>query len=551
MSAGLRARSLPRRLTEVFALAALIALPLASSAQTAASPSSGSDTVTGMVVGDQGEGTPGALVELDGTETRFHTHTLTDAAGRFAFANLPAGRYRVRAEKSGRNTSIVVSSTPATQQSSLRLVLGPPMPPPPGKTASSPAAAMQFADQPSFTIAGVTDWTAVGGHGSDTILRTSEDLARQTATLDSARPGAPDLAAPSEASLRSSLAAAPDSFDANYRLGAFCLRAQHDQEALPLLQKAHRIDPANHAAAADLALALQGTGNDRQALDLIRPLLAAKPKPDLLRLAGELEEKLNDPLAAVRDFQQAAAADPSEQNLFALGSDLLLHRAVWEAQEIFRKGVSAYPKSVRMQTGLAAALFAGALYQEAALHLCQASDLDPARTGPYLFMGRIEIVAPHPLQCIQSHLARFASDRPEDAQAQYLYAMSVLKPQSAMSDAPALRRAEDLLHRATSLDAGCAEAWLELGILAAARADYAGAVAAYTRAISADPQLSDAHYRLALAYDRMGETARAREQFRLHDQIEKNQASAIDRQRREIKQFLVVQSGAPGPPLPQ
>ena len=39
---------------------------------------------------------------------------------------------------------------------------------------------MEFADKPDFTIAGVTDWTAVGGHGSDSTLRTSEDLARET-----------------------------------------------------------------------------------------------------------------------------------------------------------------------------------------------------------------------------------------------------------------------------------------------------------------------------------------------------------------------------------
>ncbi len=59
---------------------------------------------------------------------------------------------------------------------------------------------MEFADQPNFTVAGVTDWTAVGGHGSDASLRTSEALARETLTLKS--PGAnsaapmPDTAKP-------------------------------------------------------------------------------------------------------------------------------------------------------------------------------------------------------------------------------------------------------------------------------------------------------------------------------------------------------------------
>jgi len=43
--------------------------------------------------------------------------------------------------------------------------------------------AMEFADKPTFIVAGVTDWTAVGGHGSDSTLRTSEYLARETLTL--------------------------------------------------------------------------------------------------------------------------------------------------------------------------------------------------------------------------------------------------------------------------------------------------------------------------------------------------------------------------------
>jgi hypothetical protein len=42
-----------------------------------------------------------------------------------------------------------------------------------------------------------------------------------------------------------------------------------------------------------------------------------------------------------------------------------------------------------------------------------------------------------------------------------------------------------------------------------------------------------------VAYDRIGESARAKEEFQLHEEIEKRQAAAIERQRREIKQFQV------------
>ena len=65
---------------------------------------------------------------------------------------------------------------------------------------------------------------------------------------------------------------------------------------------------------------------------------------------------------------------------------------------MFTVGAKAYPKSARMLTALGAALFAGAFYDEAALRLCDASDLNPANPEPYMFMGKIEMAAPNPLR---------------------------------------------------------------------------------------------------------------------------------------------------------
>jgi hypothetical protein len=48
-----------------------------------------------------------------------------------------------------------------------------------------------------------------------------------------------------------------------------------------------------------------------------------------------------------------------------------------------------------------------------------------------------------------------------------------------------------------------------------------------------------------VAYDRLGDSARAKEEFRLHDEIEKRDAESVERERHEIKQFLVVLQGQP------
>ena len=54
---------------------------------------------------------------------------------------------------------------------------------------AKPVAPSEFFDEPQFTVAGVTQATNSGGHGSDTVLRTTEALAKATASLgkDTAR----------------------------------------------------------------------------------------------------------------------------------------------------------------------------------------------------------------------------------------------------------------------------------------------------------------------------------------------------------------------------
>jgi len=426
----------------------------------------------------------------------------------------------------------------------------------PTNGAPDSTQAMEFADQPNFAIAGVTDWTAVGGHGSDSTLRTSEALARETLTLKqdgsgagpSDFPGGAKARNETEARLRTALAGAPGSFAANHQLGAFYLHTGKYRESVPLLSAAYQIDPANRGNEYDLASAYEKTGDFAQAREHIRKLQAQADNADLHRLSGELDEKMGDPLGAVHEDEQAVHLDPSEQNYFAWGSELLLHRAVWQAAEVFRNGTKAYPRSARMLTALGTALFAGALYDEAAASLCAASDLNPADPEPYLFMGRIEMASPKPLACVQPRLARFVQQQPANALANYLYAMAIWKRQEQTPDPSALQQVETLLTKAVAIDAKCADAYLQLGVLYSSQRNPEKAIGFYTKAIEADPQLGEAHYRLGVAYDRTGLPEKAKQEFQLHDEIEKSQAAAVERQRREVKQFLVVLEGQPGYP---
>jgi tetratricopeptide (TPR) repeat protein len=465
-------------------MAALISASIpAAVAQHVSAQHSDGVAIQGTVLSSTGSFVAGATVWLERAGVHGAVETKSNAAGVFLFSVFGTGSYILRAEKPGLRSraTTVVASSPGNQKP-VNLILDDSGPVQTDSSASSSPStqAMEFADKPTFTVAGVTDWTAVGGHGSDSTLRTSEDLARETLTLKPEKAG-------------------------------------------------HGV--AGGGSAADTS----GTGR--------------RVAADQHRLAGEQDEKQGDPLAAVHEFEQAVRLDPSEQNYFEWGSELLLHRAVWQAQEVFGRGSEAYPKSARILAALGTALFAGARYDEAALRLCDASDLNPADAEPYIFMGKIEMAAPNPLACVEQKLARFVQEQPGNSLANYLYAMAILKRQEQSPDEQAMAHAEVLLTKAVTIDAKCGDAYLQLGILYSSQRKLDKAIGFYTKAIEANPQLGEAHYRLGVAYDRTGEPAKARQQFQLHDEIKKREADAVERQRREIKQFLVVMPGQSALPL--
>ena len=537
--------------TALLALLMTVSSALALAQQSTALQPDGT-TIRGTVRDSTGKPVSDAVVRLE--QNGSSSVVTTDFEGVYLFPAIQAGTYVLNAQKSGlRSRAVTVPVVKQGNESHVDLVLEL------SNNQQSQAAApqtsteaMAFADKPNFTVAGITDWTAVGGHGSDASLRTSEALARETATLkpNETAVGVSTLsgggaASATETSLRAAVAQSPGSFEANHQLGEFCFHKGSYQEAIPPLEAAYQIDPANHRNEYDLALVYKETGDHDRAREHIQKLIAQEDSADLHRVLGELDEEIGDSLAAVREDEQAARLDPSEQNYFTWGSELLLHRAVWPAAEVFRKGSEAYPKSARMLAALGAALFASANYSEAAARLCEASDLNPTDPAPYIFLGKIDMAAPEPLPCVESKLQRYNQEQPTDVRAKYYYAMAIWKRLNASENTTKPERVEKLLTEAIALNTEYDVAYLQLGNIHFDERDFEKAIGFYLKAIKANPQLSDAHYRLGVAYERTGESAKASQEFQLHDEIEKAQAAAVERQRQEIKQFLVVLQSQP------
>jgi len=250
-------------------------------------------TLHGVVYDAAGRTVAGAHVVLRGDSPPVSREETTDAAGQFTFKGVATGTFSLTASwGSMQSTTVAVNlSTPGEQQP-VNVVLGGPQTKAP--TTQEASQSMQFADQPDFAIAAVTDWTAAGGHGSDSSLRTSEALTRQAVNLkprntEPAVAGSSGGAAKleeSEGALHAAVAKDPKGFEANFRLGRFYVQAGQYEDAIQPLQTAYQADPANYQNEDDLAQALEMAGNASGARDHVRQLLARQESADCTEWKG-------------------------------------------------------------------------------------------------------------------------------------------------------------------------------------------------------------------------------------------------------------------------
>ncbi|HTM42265.1 MAG TPA: carboxypeptidase regulatory-like domain-containing protein, partial [Terriglobales bacterium] len=342
-----------------------------------------------MVRDSQGHPLAHAALQLEPQGATQKLAGQTDTHGQYHFTTLRPGSYMLRAEMAGyAAASFGPFVVQAGSLKTVNLTLSP------AAASQNNSATLQFFDQPQFTIAGVTDPTSLGAHGSNATAPAKTDLTREVVSL----------AGPTT----SSSPAKPSA----------------DQQTLRAAAEHHH-------------------------------------------LLAESEEKQGHSLDAAREYERAAKLDPSEANLFDWGAELLLHGATEPAIQVFSEGNRRFPESVRMLLGLGVACFAQGDRERAAGYLGQASDLAPANPRPYLFLGKIAQAESSPSPGIAERLERFTRLHPEDAQANYYYAVALWKKSQSNGDPGKLAQVSALLQKATQLDPSFGPAYLQLGILQA------------------------------------------------------------------------------------
>jgi tetratricopeptide (TPR) repeat protein len=341
-----------------------------------------------------------------------------------------------------------------------------------------------------------------------------------------------------EEQFRQALALEPDDFQANHNLAEFYLQSGKIEHAIPLLEKAQQIHPSSYENGYNLALAYFLTGRLSESRQLVQTLAQQKDTGELHNLLGKIDEKEGKFVEAANEFQTATRMDPSEDNLFVWGSELLLHRTYEPAIQVFQQGALRFPNSPRLWIGLGMALYSRGRYEESIKALLTAADLNPGDPRCYLFLSKAYLSSPGQAEDVIQRFRRYAELQPNNALAQYYYAVSLWKGKRSEASSINYQQVESLLLKSIALDGKLAESHLQLGILYADQHEYAKSFPEYTRAVELDPNLPDAHYRLGQYYVHAGQKERAQQEFQTFQQLQAHHQAQVDKERAEVRQFV-------------
>jgi tetratricopeptide (TPR) repeat protein len=293
---------------------------------------------------------------------------------------------------------------------------------------------------------------------------------------------------------------APGDAEARYLLGQLHEQQNDGEKALALYRQAARLAPGEGRYLAASAETLARLGQLEEALHFVEAAQAASPdNADVLGQAGELYLKAGRNGAAAHVFERVVAArprDPSAHLSLAKALTLLAE----EHEHETRAGLN--PESSASSPSAQSVPSVDAVLQQAA-----ALGADPHEVRYWLGRAKAAIGDPKEAQRLLESIASAASAKSIPSMDDLYRALG-----AALRKSGQLERAREALHAALEHQKNlppAASAHLELGLTHAALGDRRGAVAAFKRAVAADPNWPIAHYHLAEGLMALGDGAEA------------------------------------------
>jgi tetratricopeptide (TPR) repeat protein len=352
-------------------------------------------------------------------------------------------------------------------------------------------------------------------------------------------------------------------------LGAAYLKLHRNSQAVGVLQQALSIDPQNEQTASALGQAYLLTGQPKRAADAFaqavkagganadlfynwalalyrsgEPLAAgqvlayidpAARTPQMESLMGDVAEAEGNYREAFEHLQQAADENPSENNLSALGFELLRHWTFDAAEKVYRYALAKYPDDARMSAGLGIAKFGEGQYPEAATIFSELLKKYPGQPLYAELLGySCTAIRTNPSENC-GVLVNYAEKHQGDTTASVAAATLLIHDSE---DTASLRRARKLLTKAIDNNPNSAESYYAMGLLDQREERWGESIPMLEKAVRLRPESSQFHYRLALAYSQEGNEGEAHKEAALQKKFQKQEEHWTDEKMTTIFKFL-------------
>lgn len=328
----------------------------------------------------------------------------------------------------------------------------------------------------------------------------------------------------------------PRNVSAQESLGRISIENHKPDIAVRALLAADKLRPDDGDLKLDCVTALLTANRVADAEKMLSTFEGADQSARAQSLLGEADEKASRFKDAGQHFARAVALEPSEENAWELAVELLRHWTFDAAIEVFKAASAKFPDSKRMRLGLGAALFGDSDFADS---LPVFADLLRAEPENAMYAELLGMSCTAPLSAINPRcdaLVAYAQAHPADARAATYAAGSLLV---GNGNEPNEALARQLLVRAIAVDPKLAEAELQMGVALQQSDDWEHSIPYLEQAIKLKPQLTQARYRLARAYWKMGRRKEGEVQMELQKKYARQEAEDLDRSLSQIVTFGV------------
>lgn len=466
--------------------------------------------IAGTISDAGGKTIPGAAAVLfsqdGGTELK---RAETDASGRYEFAGVANGAYRIGASAAGYIDAAMklVILTGALRTVDVMLTATPEK----GKENSLSAAADAGVQQPLvFAPSGVRGTIAPSGYSTGL---SSEETAQVNHNVSELRTDPLSsfafVGSAGECSQEHALQHAVEldrrSYQANRELGMFYLRHRDFGRSVKYLQAAKELAPEDDGDTRDLAVALLGANRAKDAAVLLEQVVAKHGRDaSLTQLLAIAYERAGDAAKARVAFLRAAALDTNTATAFDCGMGLIRLDAVEDARNVLAAATAVHTASAKLWMALGVADDLLEHKAAAVAELLRAIEMDPDYEPTYGFLANLAVSVPGKEADIRKQLAEFVVRRPESDVAHLDYALAMWKQHqldtSVSSDAEIIVQLKMVLAKQPKLSRAhfvLGDVYVDSGQLAQAEQEFRAVV-------DSEPQNAAARYRLAQIYRKQG-----------------------------------------------